>query len=131
LPLRCHSPRDPARGAGSQGERRSVGSAVITGVTSRGVDSDDFEAYRTDIERLLELVRERHLPSVTCDRIRFAVKYRSDPGHDESMLRATDAEELGFRFVATMRDADRELPPEEVKELDRLIDDGLPSPDRR
>jgi hypothetical protein len=95
------------------------------------VPSNDFEAFRADIERLLELVRERHLAPVTCDRIRFAVKYRSDPGHDESMLRATDAEELGFRFVGTMRDADRQLPPEEVKQLDRLIDDELPSPDRR
>jgi hypothetical protein len=90
-----------------------------------------FEDYRAQIERLLDLVRQRNLAPVTCDRIRFAVKYRRDPGHDESILRYTDAEELGFRFVGSMREADSELPAKDVEELDRMIDEGLASPDRR
>jgi hypothetical protein len=45
------------------------------------------------------------------------------------MLRYTDAEELGFRFVYAMREADRELPAEQVRELEQLIENQLPSPD--
>lgn len=91
--------------------------------------SADLEGYRAQIETLLELARERHLAPVTCDRIRFAVRYRRDRGHDEAMLRYTDAEELGFRFVYAMREADRELPAEQVRELEQLIENQLPSPD--
>jgi hypothetical protein len=80
------------------------------------------------IERTLELVREQ-LGDVTQDRIRHAVRSRRDPDQAIRMLVGTEAEHYGVLLVAALGDADRELTPEQVRELEQMIDDGLAKPD--
>lgn len=83
----------------------------------------DYERYRAEIERLLDLARK--LPLELQERIRKAVSRRQDDLEARKQIDGTDAEDVGSRLLAQLVAADGELEPARVYELLVLIDAGL------
>jgi hypothetical protein len=83
----------------------------------------DYERYRAEIERLLDLART--LPPELQERIRKAVSRRQDDVEARKQIDGTDAEDVGGRLLAQLVAADGELERARVYELLVLIDAGL------
>jgi hypothetical protein len=85
----------------------------------------EFESYRDEIARLLELAQEQ-LPERECERIRIAVKQRHVE-YAARYLARTRAESLGGRLIDLLTEAEKDLAPEQVRELELLIESTLPN----
>lgn len=83
-----------------------------------------YDGFRAGIETLLSLARSQ-LTAERQDRIRSAVATRHDRKNPRRFIDWTEAELLGIRFLAMMRDADIELEHAQVEQLEKLIDTGL------
>lgn len=81
---------------------------------------EEFAGHRAQIERLLELAGEYDLSGMDRDKLRHAADDKPVAHFDDERARG-----LAKRLAASLRDAERELPTEEVRELTRLIDERL------
>jgi hypothetical protein len=84
----------------------------------------EFDAFRDQLLRLLDLADERDLTDVARDRLHQAIKLRH--GDWLGQVVGTPAEDLGRRLVAQLAEADNELPPAQVEELEALVLARLP-----
>lgn len=83
----------------------------------------ETEHFRAQTERLLDLADEQ-LDLQERDRLRLAIVERR--GDWFALVGGMPAQELAERFTALLADADRELPPDQVGELEALIRGRLP-----
>jgi hypothetical protein len=86
----------------------------------------ELEHFRAQTERLLDLADER-LDEGKRDQLRSAVEQRH--GDWLPMVANTPVQGLTQRLTEFLADADRELPPEQVGELEALIRERLPKCD--
>ena len=83
----------------------------------------ELEDFRAQTERLLDLADER-LDDGERDRLRSAIEQRH--GDWLPMVANSPVQGLTERLTGFLDDADRELPPGEVRELEALIRERLP-----
>ena len=83
------------------------------------------QRFRAQTDRLLDLVDER-LDDGERDRLRAAVEQRH--GDWLPVVANTPAQGLTERLTGFLAHADRELPPDQVRELEALIRERLPNP---
>jgi hypothetical protein len=88
---------------------------------------DNFLRQLRGVQALLDLATEQ-LTDAQQDRIREAVFARGDIQEARAFIDGTDAEGAGSRFLAAFAEADRELQPDQVDELEALIDARLARP---
>jgi hypothetical protein len=82
-----------------------------------------FAHYRAGIKRLLKLPAE--LSPGMQDRIRHAVRLRHYDVKAREQINSTPAADVGSRFLDQLKEADDELKPDQVHELEALIDATL------
>jgi hypothetical protein len=85
---------------------------------------DAYESYRLQIDRLLDLAYEQ-LDERERDRLRVAIDLRH--GDWLAIVRNTSTHNLGERLVGQLAEADDELTPEQVRWLEVLVHERLPS----
>jgi hypothetical protein len=84
----------------------------------------EFDTFRDEILRLLDLADERNLSAVERDRLHQAIARRH--GDWFSQVEDTSVEDLGRSLVGQLAEADAELTPDEVEELRALALARLP-----
>lgn len=84
----------------------------------------EFDAFRDQLLRLLDLADERNLSAVERDRLHQAIALRQ--GDWFSQVEATPVEDLGRSLVGQLAEADAELTPDQVEELRALALARLP-----
>jgi hypothetical protein len=84
---------------------------------------DEYESYRLQIERLLDLADEQ-LDERERDRLRVAIDLRH--GDWLAIVRDTSTHNLAERLIGQLAEADDELTPEQVRWLEVLVQERLP-----
>ena len=84
---------------------------------------DAFETYRAVVEDVLRTVDDRQAKQR--DQLRTAVELRR--GDFLNILRGSALRDLGYRLIRQLAEADKQLPSEQVAELEALIYERLPA----
>ena len=83
----------------------------------------ELEHFRAQTERLLDLAADQ-LVLQERDRLRVAIDQRHSDWF--ALVGGTSVQGLAERFTALLADADRDLSPDQVRELEALIKKRLP-----
>jgi hypothetical protein len=90
----------------------------------------DFDAYRQQLSRLLDLVDEQNLAPTDRDALATGIRLARKRGESLTLPRLQSqrprAFELGERILHQLAEADAELRAEDVAELDALLVERLP-----
>jgi hypothetical protein len=84
----------------------------------------EFDTFRDQLLRLLDLADERNLTAVERDRLHQAITLRH--ANWLGQVVGTSVEDLGRRLVGQLAEADAELTPDQVEELRALALARLP-----
>ena len=89
-----------------------------------------LESFRQQLARLLDLVDEENLAPIDRDALATGIQVARSSGDDLKLpkleQRQPQAFELGERILYQLAEADTELEPREVSELETLFDERLP-----